>query len=59
MSAGKKPSPKLIVLIVVLVVAVIGGGAYWYVNVKVPRDEAVAKFNQAVSGLENRNAELD
>lgn len=59
MSAEKKPSPKLIVLIVVLVVAVIGGFAYWYMNVKVPHDEAVTKFNQAVSGLENRNAELD
>lgn len=59
MSVGKKPSSKLILLIAVLSVAVIGGGVYWYVNVKVPYDAAVTKYSQAVSGLEDRNAELD
>jgi hypothetical protein len=49
----------LIAAIVVVVLALIGGGAYWYVNVQIPHQEAVDAFNAAVSGLDSRTAEVD
>lgn len=56
----KKPHTKAIVITVcIIAVAAIAAGAYWYVNVKVPHDDAVDTYNTAVSGLEERNAELD
>lgn len=57
----KETNKKLIVIVVavIIVAAIAGAGAYWYTNYKVPHDEAVAAFETAASGLEQRNSELD
>lgn len=58
-SARKKTSQKLIAIIAVAVIAVVAVGAYWYVNIQIPHDVAVAAFNKAADGLNERNEELD
>lgn len=55
----KKPSGKVIAIIAVVIAAVISASAYWYVNFQIPHNEAVAAFNEAADGLNERNAELD
>lgn len=58
--AGKKKSNgKIIAVVAVVVVAVVAIGAYWFVNYQIPHNEAVAAFNEAADGLNERNAELD
>ena len=54
-SSKKKPSGKTIAIIVIAVVAIVAAGAYWFVNYKVPHDNAVAAFNAAADGLNERN----
>lgn len=58
-SSKKKPSGKTIAIIVIAVVAIVAAGAYWFVNYKVPHDNAVAAFNAAADSLDERNGELD
>lgn len=57
---GKKPNKRrnIIIAVVVIVVAVCAG-AFWYTSYEVPHQQAVDAFNEAKSGLEERNAELD
>ena len=58
-SDQKKPSGKTIAIIAIVAVAIVAAGAYWFVNYKIPHDNAVAAFNAAADGLNARNAELD
>ncbi len=58
-SSKKKPSGKTVAIIVIAVVAIVAAGAYWFVNYKVPHDNAVAAFNAAADSLNERNGELD
>lgn len=55
----KKLNTKRIAIIAVIVAVAIASVTYWYVNYKIPHDNAVAAFNAAVDGLDERNAELD
>lgn len=55
----KKPRGKTIAIIVIAAVAVVVAGAYWFVSYKIPYDNAVAAFNAAADGLNERNDELD
>lgn len=55
----RKASPKLIAIVAVVAVAIVAAGAYWYMNFKVPHDAAVAAFDAAKDGLDQRNAGLD
>jgi prefoldin subunit 5 len=55
----KKLDVKRIAIIAVIAAVAIASVAYWYVNYKIPHDNAVAAFNAAVDGLDERNAELD
>ena len=50
-SSKKKPSGKTIAIIAIAVVAIVAAGAYWFVNYKIPYDNAVAAFNAAADGL--------
>ena len=55
---ANKKNKKLIVGIVVAVV-VVAAAAFWYVSYQIPHSQAVASFETAASGLEDRNAALD
>jgi len=57
---GKKPKSKHNVIVaIVAIVAVICVGVFWYVDYEAPHQQAVDAFNEAKSGLDERNAELD
>ena len=58
-TARKRPNGKLMAIIAVVVVAIVAVGAYWYVNYQIPHNKAVAAFDAAADGLDERNAELD
>lgn len=55
----KTPSIKRAVLIAVAVAVILAAGTYWYTTVQIPINEATKDFNEAVTALEARNAELD
>ena len=55
----KTPSIKKAALIAVAVAVILAAGTYWYTTVQIPLNEATKGFNEAVTALEARNAELD
>lgn len=57
-SPKRKPLAAIVALVAVLAVA-IGAGAWWYLDVHLPHEEAVATFESAANGLAQRNAALD
>lgn len=55
----KARSIKKTTLIIIATAAILAGGAYWYTTIQIPINEATKSFNEAVTALEARNAELD
>lgn len=57
-AAGKSKKTVVIVVAVVAVIA-IAAAAFWFVNVKMPYDNAVRSYNAAVASLDQKNSDLD
>lgn len=45
--------------LIVVIIAAIAGGCYWFYNIKVPYDEAIAAYYKAIEYVEGKNAEAD
>lgn len=60
MKAGMKSRKSLWLSLAALVIVIVvgSGGAYWYTQVKVPHDRAVAEFVSATQALEKKNTAL-
>lgn len=58
-SSKRKLSKGKTATLLVIVALAICGAVYWYINYQIPHQEAANAYNEAVQGLDNRNAELD